>query len=138
MAGSLENKKNCKSKNGTGRIISNRRIGRRRGKRVWVPRWYLKRCFQKIKTLKNRVEYLEHMHMEVFPPPEKTYQISHWFADGVNADEDTFSSGKELRIFLNLRDWCELQEQSFFQELLRYLDSLRIQDSSTNRSQGKD
>lgn len=101
---------------------------------MWVPKWYLKRCFRKIKTLKNRVEYLENMNMEVFPPQEKTYQISHWFADGINGGEDTFSSGKELRIFLNLRDWCELQEQSFFQELLRYLDSLKIQDNSTNRS----
>lgn len=88
-----------------------------------------------------------------FPPTEqKVYSITEWYADALDetmcfadgketekvTNEEECLVGLELRIFLTSSDWCEFQEQSFCQELFRYLDNLKIQKVKTHLAEEKD
>lgn len=78
---------------------------------------------------------------QLFPPEEKeVFSIDRWYADAlpektifyadnipakINENEEDNLVGLELRIFLSSSDWCEFLEQSFYQDLIQYLDNLR-------------
>ena len=62
----------------------------------------------------------------IFPPyVEDVYSISEWCA--------TFEDGecrpycRELQIVLEPSDWCKFQKQPFYQELIQYLNNVKIQ-----------
>lgn len=68
----------------------------------------------------------------VFPPSEKeVYRISKWYSnrpyvpDVITVDENSGLAGIELEIFLEPSDWCTLQNQPFYRELIQYLDNLK-------------
>lgn len=48
--------------------------------------------------------------------------------------------GKELRIYLEKPDWCKFEAQPFYQELMEYLDNLKIQkkQASLDDQQGSE
>lgn len=49
---------------------------------------------------------------------------------------DNESVAVELDIFLSPRDWSEIQEKPFYQELIQYLDSLKTQDIEEKAQRG--
>lgn len=99
-------------------------------------------------------ETTENWHGKLFPPEEKeVYSIDRWYAGalpektvfyadntvaGIIANEEDGLVGLELRIFLLFSDWCKFQEQSFYQELIQYLDNLRIQKAVEHLAEGID
>lgn len=62
----------------------------------------------------------------IFPPyVEDVYSISEWCATFENGESHPYC--RELQIVLEPSDWCKFQNQPFYQELIQYLDNVKIQ-----------
>lgn len=71
-------------------------------------------------------------------PPEtisemekKMYSISKIYADcPIYENEECDPLEVELKIWLEFSDWCKFQDQSFYRELIQFLDCLKTRKHS--------
>lgn len=62
---------------------------------------------------------------------EKAYSIEKLYADCPSAGGESDPVEVQLKIFLEFSDWCKFQEQPFYRELIRYLNSVKIPERDT-------
>lgn len=75
----------------------------------------------------------------LFPPDIKdVYSISEWYAGATIEGLESGLYCRELQISLTAYDWYKFQEQSFYQELIQYLDNLKIQKQNKPLGEAKD
>ena len=62
----------------------------------------------------------------IFPPyVEDVYSMSEWCATFEDGESRTYC--RELQIVLEPSDWYKFQNQPFYQELIQFLDNVKIQ-----------
>lgn len=62
---------------------------------------------------------------------EKAYSVEKLYADYPSAGEESDPVEVQLKISLVFSDWYKFQAQPFYQELIRYLDNLKIPKPGT-------
>lgn len=74
----------------------------------------------------------------------KLYDIVKIYANSTTDDDDPENTMNDiglvevaLKIFLKPSDWYKLQSQSFYQELIQYLDNLQIQQNPSSPEEEK-
>ena len=74
----------------------------------------------------------------------KLYDIVKIYANSTMDDDDPENTMNDiglvevaLKIFLKPSDWYKLQSQSFYQELIQYLDNLQIQQNPSSPEEEK-
>lgn len=76
----------------------------------------------------------------VFFPPDvdEVYSISEWYAGVSILDSEYDPYCRELQISLTPSDWYKFQEQDFYQDLMQYLNNLKIQKQNKLLDEAKD
>lgn len=60
----------------------------------------------------------------IFPPNSGCIQVTSWYADNVNDIQ-------EVRFSVPASEWSKFEASDVYRNLVQYLESLRIQDTST-------
>lgn len=92
--------------------------------------WWNKKKKDKDKIIKEIIEGGKTRGF-IFPPyVEDVYSISEWKATFEDGESRPYC--RELQIVLEPSDWCKFQNQPFYQELIQFLDNVKIQKHNTN------
>lgn len=104
-------------------LSSNLRFSRRERKVRGM--WWSKKKKDKDKIVKETIEGGK-TNGFIFPPyVEDVYSVSEWRATFEDGESHPYC--RELQIVLEPSDWCKLENQPFYQELIQYLDNVKIQ-----------
>nr|WP_301910457.1 hypothetical protein [uncultured Blautia sp.] len=92
--------------------------------------WWSKKKKDKDKIIKEIIEGGKTRGF-IFPPyVEDVYSISEWKASFTDGESRPYC--RELQIVLEPSDWYKFQSQPFYQELIQYLDNVKIQKRGTS------
>ena len=90
--------------------------------RLWEVHGRKSRKGKSTGNYRNRVK-----EVKIVLTRKKAYSIEKLYANCTTVGEESNPVEVQLEISLEFSDWCKFQDQPFFQELIQYLDNVKIQ-----------